>query len=398
MHLVETIHAWLLRNILMSNLKEERMLKERTILSGVGLISSLGSELNVFYDKIKGKETAIKQIGSFDTEKYRTKIAAEIDGFDPLEYLPKKGLRYMDRSTKLILSASEKAVQDSAYPLREDNDELGVVVGNTFGSLSSISGFDRDTIMNGPSWISPSAFPNCVKNSPAANVSIKYDATCMNVTVSNGLTSSLDAFGYAQDMLEMGNAKTLLVGGVEEFCEQLVFGFERNKLLSRASNPEELKARDQKGMVLGEGSAMFIVEKEADADKRNAKKYAQLSGYKRTFCDDENRQNVIEGTMLSAVENSGIDIDDVDVILINCNGNKELDDAERLAIDSVFTSRKPLFVPIKETIGECYSASGAFQVAAAIAMIQQEKVKHVLINAFGVLGFNTCLVVSSIEG
>ncbi len=405
-------------------------MNDSVVITGIGLISPLGDKLADFLDNIYLHNCGISEITLFNTENYQCKLAGEIGNFNAEQYLGKKGLRNMDRSTKLILTASQLAVNDSGYPLKgELDEEIGVVAGNTFGSLKSMSEYDRISILESPSDVSPINFANCVINSAAGYVSIRFKAMCVNVTMSNGISSFADSLAYAYDFINKGRAKMLLVGGVEEFCEETFYGFLKSGLLALKSDINELRGpfdKFSKGIILGEGSAMLTLEPLKSAQKRGANIYAEVAGYGRDFKNGKNPVKSMTRCMEKTIKNAGLDISDIDVIIASANGYTPGDRSEVKAIEKVFETYPGTVsvTSIKGSTGECYSASGAFQMAAAIGVLKRNEVPGVvkcedcipanskleivrrnikkpvfavLLNSFDFSGSNTCIVLKRFE-
>jgi 3-oxoacyl-[acyl-carrier-protein] synthase II len=405
-------------------------MSDSVVITGVGLISPLGDNMSDFLDNIYMNNSGISEIKLFDTTDYKCKLAAGINDFDAEKYLGKKGLRYMDRSTKLLLTASQFTINDSGYPLKGESDsEIGVVAGNTLGSAKSISEYDRISILESPTNVSPTDFANCVINSATGNVGIKFNAMCINVTMSNGISSSLDSFGYAYDFINLKRAKMLMVGGVEELCEETFYGFYKLGLLDPKEDIQQLKGQydsSEGGIILGEGSALFTLEAYKAAKERGANIYAQVAGYGRYFNDGTNQVKSMVRCMQKAIEDSCIDVSEIDAVIASFNGYTTNDMFEAEALEEVFKTY-PDTIPvtaIKGYTGECYSASGAFQVATAIGMLQRgeipaatkcvdyisvnsklqflksngkKPINTILINSFGFSGGNTSLILKRIQ-
>ena len=144
----------------------------------------------------------------------------------PCPFSGKREFATLDRSTRLISAAAGLALDDAKLLIGDGNSHsVGVSVGTTFGSLHSISQFDRDELIDGPKYVNPSHFPNTVINSPASQVSIRFGIRGFNTTVSTGFCAGLDAISYASDFIRLGRAEIVLAGGVEELCEETFRGF-----------------------------------------------------------------------------------------------------------------------------------------------------------------------------
>jgi len=397
------------------------------------VISSNGTGKSEFFSAISKGISGVKPISLFDTAGYKAKTAAEIRDFQPQQFLGSKGLRTLDRSTKLVNSAAKLALDDAGVVISEDNTHsIGVAVGSTLGSVYSISEFDKDALKEGPQYVNPALFPNTVINSPASQVSIKFNIKGLNATISTGFSASLDAVKYAVDFLREGRVKMVLAAGVEELCVQTFLGFYKTGFLAgtKDGSPEICCPFDKRrnGIILGEAGCVVIIEDLESALGRGAHIYAEVSGYGRGFDGYRiNKYNPkgrgLRAAMGSALESAGLDAGGIDYISSAANSTVEADAIESGAIKDIFGARKsePLVSSIKSMTGECFSASGALQIASACGSIQDnivpptinyiEKdpacdlnyvvndargtaVNNVLINAFGPSGCNASLVIS----
>ena len=259
--------------------------------------------------------------------------------------------------------------------LLADQASIGVSIGTTFGSLHSISQFDRDGLIEGPKYVNPSLFPNTVLNSPASQVSIRFKIKGFNTTISTGFCAGLDAISYACDFVRMQRAAIALAGGVEELCEETFLGFHALGCLSGLDGSEPICCpfdNRRNGTVLSEGAAILILEDEEHAFKREANAIARILGYANSFDPEANRNFDHKGKGLSeaislALKDADLNPGDIDYICASANSTKGLDRMETNVIKTVFG---PLAydIPvsaIKSMIGESFSASGALAVAAA---------------------------------
>ena len=326
----------------------------------------------------KGK-TGFSKITLFDTTPFKVHTAGEIIGFEPIKFLGPKNLRTLDRSTTLLSSAAGLAIDSSGLKITEDNTHfIGVSIGTTFGSIHSISQFDRSGLIEGPKCVNPSLFPNTVINSPASQVSIRYKIKGFNTTISTGFCASLDAVSYAVDFIKLGRAEVVLAGGVEELCEETFMGFHNVGYLSGVDGSEPMSCpfdARRNGIILSEGAAVLIIESEEHAIGRGAEILAEISGYgncfdhssDRKFRSAEGLKNAIE----IALKDAALRPDEIDYISACSNSTRELDLMETRAIKEVFRENA-INIPvssIKSMIGESFSASGALSLAAAIGAI-----------------------------
>ena len=262
-------------------------MSEKIVITGIGVLSPIGIGREAYWEGLFQGKTGFRPVTLFDTASFRVHVAGEITDFDALSFLGKKGLRELDRSTRLICSAAKLAIDDSRLVMTEDNTHsTGVSIGTTFGSLHSISQFDRSGLIDGPRFVNPSHFPNTVINSPASQVSIKFKIKGFNTTISTGFCASLDAVSYAADFIRLNRADVVLAGGVEELCEETFMGFHNLGCLSGMDGSEPIccpfDAR-RNGTILSEGAAVLILEDEEHALNRNGVILARVLGYGNAF-------------------------------------------------------------------------------------------------------------------
>jgi len=307
----------------------------RVVITGIGVICSNAVGREAFWTALDKNTSGIKPISLFDTASFDIKVAGEIKDFAPQELLGPKGLRTLDRSTKLLCCAVKLALDDAAAVITEENTrDIGMVTGSSLGSIASVSDFDREAIQDGPNYVNPALFPNTVINSPSSQAAIKFNIKGFNATISTGFSSSLDAVNYAADFLRLGRAKMVLACGTEELCPQLFLAFSKTKLLKKEN------------YTLGEGAGVIVLEDLDAALMRKAKIYAELVA--------------------------------PDV------SSKETD-------AQVYNSLRPL-------IGECYSAAGILNLAGALGLVAQGKSGSVLVKSSQAKRKYSDLVITKFKG
>jgi 3-oxoacyl-(acyl-carrier-protein) synthase len=414
------------------------IMDRRIVITGLGVLASNGIGKNEFWTGLKEGRSGIKPITLFDISTCRTKLGGEISDFNAENILGQKGLRNLDRTTKLALCAAQLALDDAGikYPLAEsETDEFGVSLGSTMGSVWSISEFDKEALRNGPRSVNPALFSNTVMNSPASHINIRFSIQGFSSTISTGFCSSIDAIFYALNQLELYDYKVVLSGGVEEMCEQTYKGFHKIGHLagSRADKAEVNCPYDKRrnGIIFGEGASIVILEELEHAKKRNAKIYAEVLGY--GTCFDPKSRNTYSPKAEGATEAIKICLDDAgigtsDINYISASGNSTLDCdyMETNAIKNVFgeRARKIPVSSIKSMIGESFSASGALNMASSLGVFekgflpptinyvqpdkrcdldyvpnksQKNRVKNILINSFSPTGSSSTLIVGTHE-
>lgn len=336
-----------------------------------------------YWQALRAGKPGYEKVKLFDAKDFKVDIAGEVPDFDATVYLGKKGLRTMDRSGRLLVSAGRLAIDDSGFIITDENtDACGVSVGTTLGSLKSIADFDMITLTEGPRYVNPALFPNTVMNAAASQVAIWNNIQGFCNTLSSGFTTSIDAMQYAADWIEMGKSKYILAGGVEEMCSYTFFGFYSLKFLSGSIEgqsfvncPFDLR---RNGITFGEGAMLMAMEPYEEARARGAKIIAEIASFGYEFDPFRiNRYNPrgtgLKGAMIKAIEEAGISPRDIDCIFANANSTPTADRVESMIIKDVFGDygKQVPVTATKSMTGECYSVSGAFAVAAALGAIQE---------------------------
>lgn len=358
-------------------------MQRNVVVTGIGVVSPIGIGKEQYWRALCEGLTRYRKISLFDSAAFSVHSAGEIIEFDPVALLGKKGLRTLDRSTKLIMSAAQLAIDDAKLQISEQNTYItGVSIGTTFGSLHSISQFDRDGLIEGPKYVNPSHFPNTVINSPASQVSIRFQIKGFNTTISTGFCAGIDAVTYASDFIRLNRADVVLAGAVEEICEETFFGFHKLGYLSGMDGSEPIccpfDAR-RNGIILSEGAAVLILEDEQHALRRGAAIVAKVLGYGNAFDPDADKNFNSSGTglinaIVLALKDASIAPEAVDCIFSGANSTRGLDRMETEVIKAVF-GKDAYTIPVsavKSMIGESYSASSALVISAAVSAIQQD--------------------------
>jgi 3-oxoacyl-[acyl-carrier-protein] synthase II len=391
-------------------------LKPRAI-TGLGIVSTLGIGRDAFLRAMQDPPLVTKApahpIASFDGAKYPDAVIAEVRDFDPTRFLGDKGLRTLDRLTKLLVVAARLGMHDAGF--KKDNvyvqagpEKVGICCSNAYGSLEAITELDRVAQLEDARYINPAKFPNTVANSASGYVSIWEDLRALNVSVSDGNCGALDAIACADIYLETGRAEALLVGGAEAMSEALYLAFHRLGALENvvAGTPPTWTTH---GTRLGEGAVLLAMEPEDRAAARGAHVHAVACGYGTAFVPPESEASLIhasseavERAMRFALEDAGIDAREVDVIAASVSGLRAFDCAELQAIERVFGSRVCVAAP-KAVLGETLGAGGGMGMAAAIAWLDGAQpcaivrgdapnVNTVLISAMGFYGNASAVV------
>ncbi len=349
------------------------------VVTGIGVLSPIAVGRENYWDALKHGKTGFREISLFDTARFKVNIGGEITDFDPVRFLGKKGLRTLDRSTRFICSSAKLALDDAHLDITEDNtNSIGVSVGTTFGSLHSISQFDREGLTEGPRYVNPSLFPNTVINSPASQISIRFGIKGFNTTISTGFCASLDALIYASDFIKFKRAEAVLAGGVEELCEETFMMFHELGFLSGTKGGTPISCpydTRRNGFILSEGTSVLVLESEEHASGRNARVLAKVSGYGSSFESSNDNYygsgNGLKIAITGALQSASLNAHDIDYICSSANSTKELDMIEARVIKEIFGDQQPIS-SIKSMIGESFSASGALAVSAAVGALNMD--------------------------
>ncbi len=407
------------------------MKKKRIVITGMGIVSPLGIGRDEFWKNLFAGKSGIRLITLFDTSELKVKVGGEITDFNPHEILKEKRFIDLDRATLLLLSATQICLDDAKLVIDDDNTyQTGVCVGTTFGSLSSVSKYNRESMSEGPRFANPSIFPSTVGNAPASRVSIKFKIKGFNTTISTGIGAGLDALEYASDFIRLDRARQILVGSLEDFNIQAFMGLYKLKYLSGLKSNSPISCpldRHRDGIVFSEGATMFVLQDAKEAADRQNDIYGEVLGAGSTFDPARFYRYNPKGegmkqSMQIALEDAGIGCEDIDCILLNANSTRGADAIETLAIKEVFGAKaKDIPVTaIKSMLGESLSNAGGAAIAAALGVLEKglipptinlrekdkncdlncitaanykKRVSKILVNSFSPNGKNTSVII-----
>jgi len=359
-------------------------LKEHSVvITGTGVISALGDSLAQVHDSLIHGLSAIKPIQLFNTEGLGCPLAGEIVDFDASKYLGQRNLRPLDRTSRLVASSAQLALQDSGWSMEMRNtEEVGLVLGTMFCSAHTISEFDRRALEAGPAYASPMDFSNTVINAASGQTAIVHNLKGVNTTISTGATSGLQAICYGADLIRSGRARAVLAGGAEELCFESFYGFDRAGLLCRSDTsagdfPIPFDAR-RNGAALGEGAALLMLEDLVLARERGARILAEIKGHGSSYdCsrghDDKQSVAAIAVAIRQALNDAFLLPHEIDCLSASARGSRSGDRREVEAVVSVFNcqTRHLPVTAVKSMLGETLGASGPLQAAAMLETIRE---------------------------
>jgi 3-oxoacyl-[acyl-carrier-protein] synthase II len=259
--------------------------KRRVVVTGIGLVSPLGIGTGPTWDGVCQGRSGVGRITKFDLTGCSAQIAAEVQGFDPLQYFEKKDVKKVDPFIQFAVAASQEAVKDAGLVIGPENAcDVGVFVGSGIGGFGTIEREHSALIEGGPRKISPFFIPAAIVNLAAGHVSIRFGAKGPNLATATACSASAHAVGESYHIIRRGDADVMIAGGAEAAITPMgVGGFASMRALStrndephRASRPFD---KDRDGFVIGEGSGIVILEELEHARARGAKVYAEVVGY-----------------------------------------------------------------------------------------------------------------------
>jgi 3-oxoacyl-[acyl-carrier-protein] synthase II len=292
------------------------MERKRVVVTGLGVVSPLGCELNVVWDRMLSGHSGIRRITQFDASNFTSQIAGEVVEFDIEKFIPKKEARRMDPFCHYAVAAAKMAVQDSGLQFDQENRErVGVLVSSGVGGLKVLEDQYSIFMTKGPSRFSPFMIPMMITNMASGLIAIDHGLTGPNFCVVSACATATHSLGESLRMIQHGEADIMLAGGSEApICVLGVGGFCAMRALSTRNDDPQKASRpfdaNRDGFVCAEGGGVLVLEEYEHAKKRGANIYCELAGYGRT-CDafhitapDEQGRGAARGMKL-AYEDAG---------------------------------------------------------------------------------------------
>ena len=360
-------------------------MSRRVVITGVGLVSSLGVGTVATWDALCAGQSGIGPITRFDASAFSVRIAGEVRGFDPLDFVAKKDVKKMDVFIQYAIAAAEFARADARLEVTEDlASRVGVFIASGIGGFSTIEREHRALLEGGPRKISPFFIPASIINLAAGQVSIRIGAKGPNSATCTACSASAHAVGDAFEAIRRGAADVMVAGGSEAAITPLgVGGFAAMRALS-TRNDEPLRAcrpfdRDRDGFIIGEGAGVLILEEHDRAVSRGAAVYAELVGYGMSADayhvtapseDGAGAQRV----MRAAIDQAGITPDQVDYVNAHGTSTPFNDRIETLAIKRCFGdhARHLAISSTKSMTGHMLGAAGGLEAGIAALTLRDQ--------------------------
>ena len=348
----------------------------RVVVTGIGIVSPLGIGTPETWNGLIEGKSGIGQITRFDITEYPAKIAGEVKGFDPTNWIPKKEIKKMDLFIHYAIAASEFALQDSQYKIDDTNaTRAGVYIGSGIGGFGVIEATHTALMEGGPRKISPFFIPASIVNLASGWVSIRSGAKGPNSATCTACTTGAHAIGDSFKIIQRGDADLMIAGGSEGCITPLgIGGFCAMRALSTLNDEPERASRpfdkDRDGFVMGEGAGILILESLESALARNARIYCEVVGYGMTSdafhitAPSENGDGAIR-VMQVTLKDAGVQPEQVDYINAHGTSTPFNDKAESLAIKKVFGDHayKLAVSSTKSMTGHLLGAAGGLEAA-----------------------------------
>jgi 3-oxoacyl-[acyl-carrier-protein] synthase II len=360
------------------------MLKRRVVITGMGMVSPLGTGVEKTWQALIQGKSAVGRITKFDPTGFDTQFAAEVKDFVPENFMEKKELKRMDIFIQYAVASAAMALEDSQLKITPANaDRVGVVVGAGLGGLTTIETFHKVLLEKGPGRISPFFIPMLIVNEAPGHISMRCGAKGPNTSVVTACATGNHNIGDAWRIIQREDADAVIAGGVEATITPLaVSGFNAMKALSTRNQEPEKASRpfdkDRDGFVMGEGCGILILEELNQALKRGARIYAEIIGYGLTGDAYHITAPSPDGEgaarcMAMALKNSGIAPGEVDYINAHGTSTYYNDIYETMAVKTVFKehAKKLAISSTKSMIGHLLGGAGGVESIFTILTISR---------------------------
>jgi 3-oxoacyl-[acyl-carrier-protein] synthase II len=410
--------------------------KRRVVITGMGAITPLGLDVATTWDALVQGRSGVAPIATFDIEDLDVKIAAEVKGFDPLDYFERKEARRIDRFAQLGMAAADEAIRDADLAITPENaDRIGVLTGSCIGGIGTLVEQTGIFLDRGPSRVSPFLVPMFMSNMLSGQIATRTGAKGPNFSITSACATSGHSLGEATEIIRRGAAEVMIAGGSEASVIKLaVAAFDAMRALStrndepeRASRPFD---RDRDGFVIGEGAGVMVLEELEHAQRRGARIYAELVGYGATadaghITSPHEHGEGAARAMRIALCQAGLEPREIGYLNAHATSTPAGDDAETIAIKTVFAEQAiPPVSSTKSMTGHLLGAGGAIEALACVKAItdgclpptinlenpapgcdldyipnvaRPAQIKAALSNSFGFGGQNSALIVRRLE-
>jgi 3-oxoacyl-[acyl-carrier-protein] synthase II len=362
-------------------------LSRRVVVTGIGLVSSLGIGTEATWESLLAGRSGIGPITRFDASGFPTRFAAEVKAFDPLRFIEKKEVKKMDIFIQFAIAASQFAMDDSGLKVTpEIAPRVGVFIASGIGGFTTIEREHRALLEGGPRRISPFFIPSAIINLASGQVSIRFGAQGPNSATCTACTASAHALGDAFEIIRRGAAEVMIAGGSEAaVCAMGIGGFAAMRALSTRNDDPERSSRpfdrDRDGFVLGEGAGVLILEELEFARAREAHVYAELVGYGMSADAYHMTAPSEDGAgacrvMKAAIDSAGVEPQVVDYVNAHGTSTPHNDRIETAAIKRCFGdhARRLAISSTKSMTGHLLGAAGGLEAGITVLALHRQVV------------------------
>jgi len=363
-------------------------LPRRVVVTGFGCVTPIGIGRDAFWRGLEAGASGTSTIQSFDTSTHQVKISAEIKNFDVEAEIGAKDRKHVPRTVPLLLAAAREALTDAGIDHEglslDERRRIGVEIGTGGGGLAFAEKHYEYWFLGPRTHASVYIIPASTHGGLSSEVSMKFGLRGLSHVVSTGCTSSTDAIFYAAEHISRGRQDVMITGGVDApIAPGILAGFDLMTVLTRAWNDEPQRAsrpfsKDRSGIVVGEGSWVFVLESEQSARSRNADIYAEIAGYGAT-CDAYHRVRLDDSgeeparAMTIAIAEAGISADQIDYVNLHGTSTQLNDRIETVAVKKALGehAQKIPMSATKSQVGHPQGASGAAGIGAALLAMER---------------------------
>ncbi|HJP19194.1 MAG TPA: beta-ketoacyl-ACP synthase II [Nitrospinota bacterium] len=360
-------------------------MSKKVVVTGLGIVSPIGNGIDAFWKAALNGASGVKEISCFDASKYKSRIAAEVQGYNAREYFPNANLDRMDRFAHFCIGATKMALDDSGLDLNaKDPYQVGVSIGSGMGGMLMAERQITALHDSGrPEKVNPNSIPMVTLNAASGQIAILLGVKGPNITTSTACSSSAHSIGQAADLIKLGKADVMIAGGADACITPLAMaGFcslrtlsTRNDEPKKAMRPFD-KLRD--GFVMGEGAGVLILESLEHAQKRKAKIYAEVAGYGSTseashmVIPEQTGKEMVK-TMELAMDDANVSGTEVDYINAHATSTPIGDPVEIKAIQMLFKehANKIVINATKALVGHTIGAAGAIAAIVCALSIKE---------------------------
>ena len=413
-------------------------MERRVVITGVGMVSPLGIGNRENWQALLQGRSGVGPITRFDASDYPCRIAGEVKGFNPEDWVSKKDVKKMDLFIHYAMAAAEIAMKDAAFEVKpSEADRVGVYIGSGIGGLPSIERQHEILLREGPRRVSPFFIIGLIVNMASGQVSIRYGAKGPNQAACTACATGTHAIGDAFEIIKRGDADVMIAGGCEGVIAPLcVGGFSAMRALSTRNEEPQAASRpfdaERDGFVISEGAGIVILEELGHAVRRNAPVRAEVAGYGvsgdafHVSAPAEDGDGAVR-VMRRAIEDAGIDPSAIDYVNAHGTSTPQGDAVETRALKTVFgeRARRVAVSSTKSMTGHLLGGAGGLETAIIALVVKEDvvpptinyatpdpecdldyvpnearrmKVNYALNNSFGFGGTNAALVLRKYEG